>query len=291
LRARRRPLRASVAVAGVVVALAARARGQILVENAGPISPETPALQSRLEFGLAENATDLRLVETGIFSPHASMDFALAVPLALRSIDLPGQEGALSGLGDASLRWKQMLWRTDDVMRSTRFAALAGVELPTGDSDEEIDGAEAPRKLQLGSGSFDLYGGPLFTHIVDRHRFAAELIGRANGVHDGFRLQNSVRAGLAWWYRVAPARLELAGEKTEIRAVLELTSTFYGESRQDGHGLDDDGNLTWIAPGIQIYPSTRCLLEANVQFPIVETMDDLFGDRKLAALLTFKVLF
>ena len=176
-------------------------------------------------------------------------------------------------------------------MKSTRFSALAGVKVPAGRWHEEVDGFEVPRKMQFGTGSFDFYGGPLFTYINDRHRFAAEVIGRYNFEREDFRLQPSLRLGLAYWYRLTPERIETAGEDTEIRGVIELTSIFYGESKLDGHGLDDEGNITWISPGVQVYPSFWVLFEASIQIPVIETVEDVQGDRKFGFLLNIKFLF
>lgn len=65
----------------------------------------------------------------------------------------------------------------------------------------------------------------------------------------------------------------------------------YGESRQDGRGVEDDGSITWLSPGVQIYPSFRALFEASVQIPVVETIEDARGDRKFGGLVSIKVLF
>jgi len=269
----------------------ALAWAQVVTENAGTVSPETPIWQTRLEYLKAEHLTDLRAVETFLWAPNEVMDFALSVPLHHRDVEFAGLEDTLEGVGDASLRWKYSMWKEDEVMASTRFSALAGVKVPTGRWREEDSGIEVPRKLQLGTGGWDIFGGPLFTHIQDRHRFAAELVGRFAFERDDFRLQPSLQAGLAYWYRITPATIDVAGEATEVRGVLELTSVFYGESRQDGRGIGDDGNITWLSPGVQVYPSFWVLFEASIQVPIIETVEDVRGDRKFGALVSVKFLF
>lgn len=264
---------------------------QVVTENAGTVSPETPLWQTRFEYLKTEHATDLRAVETFLWAPNEVMDFGLSVPVHHRDIEFAGLEDTFEGAGDASVRWKISIWKEDDVMASTRFAALAGVKFPTARWHEEDSGVELPRKLQLGTGGWDVYGGPLFTSIRDRHRFAAELIGRYAFERDDFRLQPSLQLGVAYWYRITPARIETAGEDTEVRGVLELTSIFYGESERDGRGIGDGGNITWLSPGVQVYPSFWVLFEASVQVPVVETVQDAQGDRKLGALVSIKFLF
>lgn len=264
---------------------------QVVTENAGTVSPETPTWQTRFEYAKTKHLTDLRMVETLIWAPNEVMDFGLSVPLHHRDVGFGGLEDTLEGLGDASARWKYSIWKEDDVMASTRFSTLAGVKFPTGRWHEEDSGVDLPRKLQLGTGGWDVYGGPLFTYIQDRHRFAAEFIGRYAFERDDFRLQPSLQIGLAYWYRITPAHIEMAGEDTEIRGVLELTSVFYGESELSGRGIGDDGNITWLSPGVQIFPSFWVLFEASVQIPVIETVQDARGDRKFGALVSIKFLF
>jgi hypothetical protein len=261
---------------------------QVVTENAGTVSPETPIWQTRIEYFKAERLTDLRAVETLSWAPDPTMDFALSLPVIHRDVRFAADsEDTLEGIGDVSLRWKYSLYKTDDVMKSTRFSLLLGTKIPTGRWREDA----VPRKLQLGTGAFDFYAGALFTHIDDRHRFAAEIIARRNLEADDFELQPSLRVGLAYWYRISPARIETAGEQTEIRGVVELTSIFYGESRLDGRGLGDEGNITWISPGVQIYPATWILFELSVQIPVIETVEDALGDRKFSFLVSVKFLF
>lgn len=269
----------------------ALAWAQVVTENAGTVSPETPIWQTRIEYQKAAHVTDLRAVESFLWAPNGTMDFALSVPVHHRDVEFAGLEDSLEGFGDTSLRWKYSVWKEDEVMASTRFSALAGVKFPTGRWHEEESSVEVPRKLQLGTGGWDIYGGPLFTYIHDRHRFAAELIGRYAFERDDFRLQPSLQVGLAYWYRISPARIETAGEETEVRGVLEFTSIFYGESGRNGRGIGDDGNITWLSPGIQVYPSFRVLFEASVQIPVVETVEDARGDRKFGFLVSIKFLF
>lgn len=264
---------------------------QVVTENAGTVSPETPLWQNRFEYLKTEHLTDLRVVESFFWAPNEVMDFGLAVPVHHRDVEFAGLEDTLEGVGDASLRWKYSVWKEDDIMASTRFSALAGVKFPTGRWHEDDSGVETPRKLQLGTGGWDVYGGPLFTYIQDHHRFAAELIGRYAFERDDFRLQPSLQVGLAYWYRITPARIETAGEDTEVRGVIELTSVFYGESEVNGRGFGDDGNITWLSPGVQVYPSFWVLFEASVQIPVIESIEDARGDRKFGALLSIKFLF
>jgi len=78
---------------------------QVVTENAGTVSPETPLWQTRLEVQKLAHATDLRAVESFLWAPNDAMDFALSVPVHHRDVEFAGLEDTLEGFGDASLRW------------------------------------------------------------------------------------------------------------------------------------------------------------------------------------------
>jgi hypothetical protein len=265
---------------------------QIVNPNAGTTSPETPLWQNRLEYRKAANLTDVELEEKFFWAPSNSMDFALDLPLLHRDVEFgSGSSGTLEGLGDLSLEWKYSLYKENEVMQSIRLSSLLGITLPTGPFHEHLEGALVPQKMQLGTGAVGIYGGPLYTAIYDRHRIAAEAIAMYNTERDGFQLQPSARLGLSYWYRISPATIETAGQMTEIRGVLEVTSIFFGESRLGGRGLGDQGNVTWLSPGLQVYPAAWSLFEVSIQVPIFQNVHDVIGNQRYGVLFSFKFLF
>lgn len=279
-------------VALAIAASATAASAQIVVENAGTVSPETPILRTRFETARWDDGTDVRLTESYFWAPRPRLDFGLSVPLVRRELDSPlGPDAEYGGIGDVSFRAKHVFHQTDGVMRSTRFSALAGVELPTGSWHEEEGGVDVPRDLQVGTGTFGFYGGPLFTHIADRHRFAGEVIGQIHTERDDFEPGASLRLGGSYWYRFSPAIVEVAGEQTEFRGVVELTHVYFADGRVNGDRVGDGGTETTLSLGVQVYPTTTVLLEAAVQIPLHETTRDLRGDRGVGGLLTLKILF
>lgn len=272
--------------------LAAAARAQIVTENAGAQSPELPLLHEQLRVLETENVTEVRLLSQLVYSFTPAFEARLTVPAVWRDLEAATPagtlDGDLAGPGDAALRLKHSIRQEDDVMSSTRWAALAEGVFPTGAHHEEIDGVEAPRKLQPGLGSFGAGLGTAFTVIRDRHRFSAEVFARHRTRHDGFRAGDSLDVNLAYWYRLAPAEFAEAVAETEVRGVLEVLSTF----QDDSHGAPGGGvSAVWVAPGVQLYAGRRVLLEAFVQLPVWQDADDPFGDRRWAAGVGVKFLF
>lgn len=84
---------------------------QVVTENAGTVSPETPAWQTRFEYVKSERVTDQRMVETFLWAPNEVMDFGPSVPLHQREVAFAGLDDTPEGVGDASTRWKYSVWK------------------------------------------------------------------------------------------------------------------------------------------------------------------------------------
>lgn len=277
-----------------LVLFASPTAAQIRTENAGVISPELTVLRELATAAHSENLDELRWTHQIQWSFDRAHEFRLSVPLVWReaTFDSPGGEleSDEHGLGDVSLRFKRALWRADEVMRSQRWALLLEVGAPTGAHDAEEDGVPVPRTLQLGTGDWSLGAGSAYTWIRDRQRLSLEAFYRHRTRHDGIQLGATAELNAAWWYRFAPVAFE-ADSGPEIRGVLELLSSHAFPSEIGSSEAEDDGGIVWVAPGIHYYPATHLLLEANVELPLFQDVDDDLGERHWSANLVLKLLF
>jgi hypothetical protein len=268
---------------------------QIVTENAGVISPELPLMRQAVSLFRSENLDEVRWSTQLLFAPDRSREVKLTVPVAWREahFDAGGveEEAQAAGLGDISLRFKQALLRSDEVMRSERWSLLLELGAPTGEHDAEEAGVEVPRPLQLGTGDWSLGAGSAYTWIHDRQRVSFEAFYRHRTRHDGVQLGASADLNAAYWYRILPSAFDLADDSPEVRGVVELLGTYYLESEVGSASQDDDGSVVWLAPGLHFYPSTRILLEANIQVPLYQDLEDPLGDRRWAATFVLKLLF
>jgi len=287
------------AVAGAlfVSSLTVPGMAQVFTENAGVISPEAPILRESASFLLADRLRELRTTSQWIMGFTPRIETNVSLPVVFRDVEVRGPSGAKQshddvGLGDLALKGKLSLFQADDVMASTRFAALAEVAAPTGDDDEEHGGSRLPRRLQLGLGAWGFGGGAAFTAIRDRHRGSVELFYRHRLPHDGLELGDELSWNLAYWYRLRPARFDPSKEEElEVRGVVELLSTYRFLDRGRAAGRAEEGFLLWAAPGVQIYPKKFLLLEASLLVPYLQTLRDAAGSRQLGGLFAVKVLF
>ena len=65
--------------------------------------------------------------------------------------------------------------------------------------------------------------------------------------------------------------------EVEVRGVFEILSTLHADSIGGQGDLGDGGLEIWAAPGIQIYLSRDILIEAAVQLPIFQDIQDSLG--------------
>ncbi len=116
----------------LVILLSYAVSAQIMTENAGAISPETPILRQTVLHLDYANAQELRYTTTVVWSPDPQREFRLSVPAMWKTADYAGTSTTAAGLGGVTLRYKQSLWQENQVMASERWAFLAEVGLPTG---------------------------------------------------------------------------------------------------------------------------------------------------------------
>jgi hypothetical protein len=270
---------------------------QIETEDGAVTSPELPTVREFLRYLEAENLQDLRLDTQLTRSLTRRLELRFTVPVHLhrevrfRSNGGVRQSKDLSGLGDAVFRAKYSLAQVDDIMESTRWAVLGELTAPTGDHDRSDGGVEIPRRLQLGSGTWGFGAGTVFTVVRNRHRASADFYYRYRTRHDGFQPGQTLSLDLAYWFRFHPVVFDPSKEQVEVRPVIELLSTQRFDSQGGGGSLGDEGLQTWMAPGLQIYASPRVQLEFTVKVPVIDTIDDVIGDRKWEAGAGVKIRF
>lgn len=272
------------------------ALAQIETEDGAVTSPEIPTLREYFRYLEADNLRDLRLDNQFALGLTPKFELRLTVPIHFREVRFRGatagrERAELYGLGDTSLRAKYSLFQTDDVMESTRWAALGEFTAPTGEHDKKEGGVEIPRRLQLGTGTWGFGAGTVFTMVRDRHRTSADFYYRYRTRHDGFQPGQSLDLNLAYWFRLHPVEFEPAKKQIEIRPVIELLSSYRFDSQGRSGRLGDEGLQMWLAPGLQLYASPSVQFEFNVKAPLIDTIDDEIGDRKWGGGFAIKIRF
>jgi len=176
-----------------------------------------------------------------------------------------------SGIGDARLFSRYTLLKRDLPGRTFRIAPFAGIEVPSGDNNDRDDLGTLPATLQLGSGSWDPFGGVVATYQTLDYQVDAQVSYKVNREANRFELGNEARFDASLQYRLWPRELS-GGVPGFLYGVLEANLIHQGRDEVDGVDDPDSGGFTlFLSPGLQ-YVTKRWILEAIVQVPVFQDL-------------------
>jgi hypothetical protein len=177
-----------------------------------------------------------------------------------------------SGIGDARLFGRYTVFRDDAPGRTFRIAPFAGVELPTGDDDDSDNLGILPTTLQLGSGSWDPFGGVVLTYQTLDYEIDVSVSYKVNTQANNFEFGDTARLDASLQYRLWPRELG-TGVPGFLYGVFESNLIYQGKNEIGGVNDPNSGGTTLlIAPGLQ-YVTKRWVLEAIVQLPVFQNLN------------------
>jgi hypothetical protein len=231
---------------------------------------------TRVENGDQELETHLTQQYSLFFALSSRFTLAAFLPVAKRYSERLADDRSLItgnqfGLGDVALlvRYKPLLSHTMDA--TTVLSVSAGVKLPSGRTDgRDSRGDLLDAHVQLGSGSTDLLVGASGIVAWEKTAVIANLLGAltTEGAN-GHRFGNMLNYDLAVRFRVFPDDYEGA----LFFATLGLSGEWRGrETLHAAPDPDSGGNVTYLAPGLQIMFTPAFSLEAAYQHPLVHAL-------------------
>jgi hypothetical protein len=193
-----------------------------------------------------------------------------------------------TGLGDARLFARYTVWRRNRPGETIRLASLAGLELPTGRSDDTDRLGRLPRPLQLGSGSWDPFAGLVVTWQTLRWQVDVSPVYQFNTEADGFAFGDEARLDVASKHRVW--RNDRSGRVPGfLYANLETNLIWQAQNERRGQAAPNSGGTTWfVAPGVQ-YITRRFVLEGAVQLPTAQDRNGTALEEDVIATLSVRV--
>lgn len=227
----------------------------------------------------------------------ATSDLTLfgVVPFADKSLDAttPGRarvERDTHGLGDARLFARYTVVQDDAPGRTFRIAPFAGVELPTGRDDDRDRLGRLPQALQVGSGSWDGFGGVVATWQTLAYELDAQAAYHANTEANGFEFGDVARLDGSVQYRVWPTELG-PGVPGFLYGVLEANLIHRQENETGGtENPNSGGTQFFLDPGLQ-YVTKRWVLEGIVQLPVAQDSNAAGLKDDIIARVGFRVNF
>ena len=200
-----------------------------------------------------------------------------AVPVLDKELEvtLPGGERVIrdtTGIGDARLFARYTAWRDDAPGRTFRIAPFLGLEVPTGEDGERDSLGRLPQPLQLGSGSWDPFGGVVATWQTLDYQVDVQAAYKLNTEANDFEFGDEARFDASLQYRLWPRELG-KGTSGFLYGVLEGNLVHQAKSEIGGADDPDSGGLSvFLSPGLQ-YVTRRWIVEAIVQVPVAQDLN------------------
>ncbi len=198
--------------------------------------------------------------------PYLDKELELTTPggqRATRSTD---------GVADAQLFARYTVFRRDLPGQNFRIAPFLGTELPTGDDDDADRLGLLPAPLQLGSGSWDPFGGVIATYQTLDYEVDAQISYQANTEVNDFEFGDEFRFDASLQYRLWPRELG-SGVPNFLYGVIE--ANLVHQEKNEIMGLNDPnsgGTTLFLSPGLQ-YVTKSWILEGIIQLPVIQDLN------------------
>lgn len=216
------------------------------------------------------------------------------VPYVNKRLELTNNGGRRTrradGLGDISLFGRYTVFQKNWPQRSFRVAPFAGIEVPTGDDDERDAFGRLPPDVQLGSGSWDPFGGIVATYQTLDFQIDAQASYKANTEANDFEFGDVARLDASLQYRLWPRELS-GGVPGFLYGILEANLIHKDKNELASADDPDSGGTTlFLVPGLQ-YVTKRWIIEATVQLPVVQDLNGTALEKDYIVRAGFRINF
>lgn len=271
--------------------------GQITTNTALQIAEGQTVIRLQGRFlQLQRPGQDLRIRAIPMVVAHGlSPDFTLfgLIPYQFRSFEnnnLPFSESS-SAIGDLRIFARYYLYSKNKTGQMVRLAGLGGLEFPTGPTEIEKGGKVLPRPLQPGGGSWNPFGGLVFTrHTLAWHLDAAATYTKnTTNQNSGLNRGDELLISVSNTYRLIPWKMKMV--KGFVFGLIEQNVRWNGKSEIRNITQPNSGSVAWsLLPGLQ-YIRKKLTIEAGVDLPIVDTADTNQFERKRMVIVSTRINF
>ena len=268
-------------VAGTLIWASSAGAGPITFNTALPVNQEELILREQVIWLRAtddpspteRNLNVIAVPTVLVYGVHPRVALFGILPFLYKRMDVTTPNGervkrTATGFGDLSTFVRVTALQIDRPGETMRLAPFAGLKMPTGATGIADDLGPLPPALQLGTGSWDPFGGVIFTW--QKLRWELDLSGSyvVRTRADDFNAGNEARGDASFQYRVVPWGEVGPGVPSWLFAVLESNVVWQDHDEIAGVRNPDSGGLIWyLAPGLQ-WITYRTVLEAAVQIPV-----------------------
>lgn len=243
-----------------------------------------------------EELTESELTLDFRYTPSTNLVFGIRAPVVLeRRLEHPlAGTQTTRGLGDVSLSAKYRFFRTVGAWSDRHAAFEVAVKLPTGSSDEPVDGRlplQRRRRLQPGSGATDIVFDLVYQEGRRRFVYGGDLSYRLT-TRDGrgYEFGDEARLTLDLEYILLPWVYRRPGH--ELFVLLETALAHRAPDRFGNRTFSETRRTEiLLAPGLQYIATEQMLVSFSFQFPAYSRVERLGLERDFNLLAEFRYAF
>lgn len=291
------------AAAGALLVPGRATAGPITFSSALPVADEELVFRQQLVWRRSHDDPSNKDRRLDVVAAPSVLAYGLhqrvtvfgALPFLYKRLELETPKGtktrSTSGFGDMKAFVRATALQFDAKGRTARVAASGGLKLPTGADDEADELGRLPQPLQLGTGSWDPFGGLIFTWQTLHWEFDTAVSYWFPTEANDFRAGDEVRANASFQYRVASIPKSGGGVPSFLYVVAESNFRWADKDVVVGKPNPDSGGTTLhLDPGIQ-WVHKRWVLETIVQMPTVQSLNGNALENDFIARLSFRAKF
>jgi Putative MetA-pathway of phenol degradation len=182
------------------------------------------------------------------------------------------QSRSVNDVADLRLFSRYTLFRRNWSGGTLRISPFAGIEVPTGDDDEQDSFGKKPIAVQAGSGSWDPFAGLVLTYQTLDFEVDTSLSYQENTQANGIELGDIVRFDASFQYRLWPRKLQ-SGVPGFLYGVFESNVVYQGKNRfTSTSDPNSGGTRVFLVPGLQ-FVTRRWVIETAVQLPVTQDLN------------------
>jgi len=176
-----------------------------------------------------------------------------------------------TGIGDMRAFVRYTAHQENEKGRTFRVAPCSGMKMPTGEDNARDAQGVLPASVQLGSGSWDAFGGVILTWQTLNYQFDTQFSYQANNETNGVEAGDITRLDLSYQHRLLPRTLA-GGVPDYLYGVIETNGIYKARNKVNGaEDANSGGTQIFISPGLQ-YVSKRWMVEALIQIPVTQNL-------------------
>jgi len=200
------------------------------------------------------------------------------------------QNRSANGIGDFRLFGRYTIFRRNWPGGTLRVSPFAGIEMPTGQDNDHDALGRLPASVQVGSGSWDPFGGIVLTYQTLDFEVDTAVSYQENTEANNFEFGDVVRFDASLQYRLWPRELK-GGVPGFLYGVIESNLIYREKNRiADLDDINSGGTTLFLAPGLQ-YVTRRWVFETAAQLPVVQNLNSTALENDYIVRAGFRVNF